>query len=93
MATRVAAALAGAKFGLAGPRSELPCATCVGASVRWMLVVLSNPFSALDADASITSDCGFDAACAAMARGFVNGITLGGGVVPCAARTMEGIDP
>ena len=82
MATRVAAALAGAKFGLA-----------IGASLRWMLVVLSNPFSALDADASITSDCGFDAACAAIARGFVNGITLGGGVVPCAARRMEGIDP
>jgi len=59
-----------------------------------MLVVWSKRSSAREADSSITSAFGFDAANAAIARGFVNGITLGG-VEPAAVRglVIDGIKP
>jgi hypothetical protein len=51
--------------------------------------VLSKFLSAFTADASMMSEFGFAAATAAIARGFVKGITFGGGVEPCAVRRPE----
>ena len=77
--------------------------SATGGSLQGLVVdhsgstVLSKFLSAFCADASITSELGLAAATAAIARGFVKGMTLGGGVEPFAVReplpVIEGIKP